>query len=212
MGKLTPSSLFYLPCQAENPVHSFFIDHNSASRQPLDPYVWAGYAANHHRPEPEPSATVATTVTPTVAEPVQQPMPPTVCPKLRRMREMIAGRGGCEGSGRSGAASGRSYPEVALDPGRERACGILPAWGRSARRWPEHGRDRDVTFGRRLATPAIRPSVGARSRASCGRFGDRLADWPPDNSARFTDPDCSTGESHCGDNSFVAFAEPASVC
>ena len=28
MGKLTPSSLFYLPCQAENPAHSFFIDHN----------------------------------------------------------------------------------------------------------------------------------------------------------------------------------------
>ena len=43
MGKLTPSSLFYLPCQAENPADSFFIDHNSASRQPLDPYVWAGY-------------------------------------------------------------------------------------------------------------------------------------------------------------------------
>ena len=29
MGKLTPSSLFYLPCQAENPAHSFFIDHNA---------------------------------------------------------------------------------------------------------------------------------------------------------------------------------------
>ena len=52
MGKLTPSSLFYLPCQAENPANSFFIDHNSPGRQPLDPYVWAGYAANHHRPPP----------------------------------------------------------------------------------------------------------------------------------------------------------------
>ena len=58
--------------------------------QPLDPYVWAGYAANHHRPEPEPSETIAETVAPTVAEPVQQPMPPTNCPKLRQMREMIA--------------------------------------------------------------------------------------------------------------------------
>jgi hypothetical protein len=87
MGKLTPSSLFYLPCQSENPVHSFFIDHNLASRQPLDPYVWAGYAANHHRPEPEPSAQPTT---PTVAEPVQPTMPPTVCPKLRRMRELLA--------------------------------------------------------------------------------------------------------------------------
>jgi hypothetical protein len=87
LGKLTPSSLFYLPCQSENPVHSFFIDHNLASRQPLDPYVWAGYAANHHRPEPEPSAQPTT---PTVAEPVQQTMPPTVCSKLRRMRELLA--------------------------------------------------------------------------------------------------------------------------
>jgi hypothetical protein len=84
MSKLTPSSLFYLPCQAENPAGSFFIDHNSPSRVPLDPYVWAGYAANHHRPSPE------LAVTPTAAEPVQQPMPPTNCPRLRLMREMIA--------------------------------------------------------------------------------------------------------------------------
>jgi hypothetical protein len=82
MGKLTPSSLFYLPCQAENPAHSFFIDHNSPSRQPLDPYVWAGYAANHHRPSQEPSEPVA--------EPVQPPMPPTNCPKLRLVRELLA--------------------------------------------------------------------------------------------------------------------------
>ena len=85
-GKLTPSSLFYLPCQAEHPAGSFFIDYNSASRQPLNPYVWAGYAANHHRPEPGPSETVAETV----AEPVALPMPPTNCPKLRRMRELLA--------------------------------------------------------------------------------------------------------------------------
>jgi hypothetical protein len=86
MGKLTPSSLFYLPCQAENPVDSFFIDHHSSGRVPLDPYVWAGYAANHHQPVQEPAETVATAV----AEPVQQAMPTTDCPKLRRMRELIA--------------------------------------------------------------------------------------------------------------------------
>ena len=90
MGKLTPSSLFYLPCQAENPAHSFFIDFGGKSRAPLDPYVWAGYAANHHRPEPGPSATVAETVAPTVVEPAPQPTPLTNCPKLRKMREMIA--------------------------------------------------------------------------------------------------------------------------
>ena len=53
MGKLTPSSLFYLPCQAENPAHSFFIDHNSPGRSSARSLQWAGYAANHHRPEPE---------------------------------------------------------------------------------------------------------------------------------------------------------------
>jgi hypothetical protein len=89
MGKLTPSSLFYLPCQAENPAGSFFIDHNTASRRPLDPYLWAGYAANHHRPSPAPSETVAATATAIVSL-VQQPILPTDCPKLRRMREMIA--------------------------------------------------------------------------------------------------------------------------
>ena len=49
MGKLTPSSLFYLPFQAQNPANSFLIDHNALGRQPIDPYVWAGYAANHYR-------------------------------------------------------------------------------------------------------------------------------------------------------------------
>jgi hypothetical protein len=86
MGKLPPSSLFYLPCQAENPVDSFFIDHHSPGRVPLDPYVWAGYAANHLRPVQDPAETVATTV----ARPVQRAMPTTECPKLQRMREMIA--------------------------------------------------------------------------------------------------------------------------
>jgi hypothetical protein len=86
MGKLTPSSLFYLPCQAEKPVDSFFIDHNGPGRQPLDPYRWAGFAANHYRPSPEPSEAVVATVTPTVVE----PMPATDCPRLRRMRELLA--------------------------------------------------------------------------------------------------------------------------
>ena len=85
MGKLAPSSLFYLPCQAQNPAHSFFIDHNSPGRLPLDPYVWAGYAANHHRPPPAP----VETVTPLVVEPEQELVAATACPRLKRMRELI---------------------------------------------------------------------------------------------------------------------------
>ena len=90
MGKLTPSSLFYLPCQAQNParqlLHRPQLGQPSAARS-----VCVGWVCR------QPSSTGAgtigdrcQTVTPTVAEPVQQPMPPTVCPKLRQMREMIA--------------------------------------------------------------------------------------------------------------------------
>jgi hypothetical protein len=86
MSKLTPSSLFYLPCQAEHPTASFFIDHNSAMRLPLDPYIWTGYAANHYRPTPEPADIAAEQV----SEPPQSPAQPSVCPKLQRMRQMIA--------------------------------------------------------------------------------------------------------------------------
>jgi hypothetical protein len=86
MGKLTPSSLFYLPCQAENPVDSFFIDFNSPDRAPLDPYGWAEYAANHHRLPPEQPEVIAGPV----AEPVRPAMPATECPRLRRMRELLA--------------------------------------------------------------------------------------------------------------------------
>lgn len=80
MSKLTPSSLFYLPCQAAHVSGSFFIDHNADARQPLDPYVWAGYAANHARFEPTP------VIPPIIIEPI---MPETACPKLRRVRELL---------------------------------------------------------------------------------------------------------------------------
>ena len=183
MGKLTPSSLFYLPCQAQNPAHSFFIDHNSASRQPLDPYRVGRICRQS-------SSTGAGTVggvaePPTVAEPVQQPMPPTDVPQAEADAR-TAGRGGCgKGSERSGTASGGSDREVAFGA-RPRAgqCGILPAWGRSAQRRYELGRDRGDAVGRKLAMPATQPSVGERSRASCGRFADRRGEWQPDNSVR----------------------------
>ena len=137
MGKLTPSSLFYLPCQAENPANSFFIDHNSASRQPLDPYVWAGYAANHHRPEPESSATVAATATPIVAEPVQPPMPATDCPKLRLMREMIAAEEAAKFRDDRAQRQTAAIQKWLGAPAESGNRGILPAWGRSPQRGPE---------------------------------------------------------------------------
>jgi hypothetical protein len=39
-SKRLPTSLFYLPCQAEDPRHSFFIDYNDSGRVALDPLPW----------------------------------------------------------------------------------------------------------------------------------------------------------------------------
>ena len=84
MGKLVPSSLFYLPCQAADPAYSFFIDHAGKGRLPLDPYEWAGYAANHARPpEPVPLIQAAR------SEQEVHPIAPTTCPKLRIVRELL---------------------------------------------------------------------------------------------------------------------------
>jgi hypothetical protein len=82
MSKLTPSSLFYLPCQAANPAHSFFMDFADQNRKPLDPYL-CGLCVQPCRPEP-------LRVVPTIsAEPVVPTMPSTLCPKLRRVRDLL---------------------------------------------------------------------------------------------------------------------------
>src|SRR5215204_3900833 len=39
-SKAAPTSLFYLPCQAEDPSHSFFEVHSDAPRSALDPTTW----------------------------------------------------------------------------------------------------------------------------------------------------------------------------
>jgi hypothetical protein len=38
--KKTPTSLFYLLCQSQDPTQSFFNDYNDDKRQILDPYKW----------------------------------------------------------------------------------------------------------------------------------------------------------------------------
>jgi hypothetical protein len=40
LGKRPPSSLFYLPCQAQDPSQSFFIDYKEPPREILDAEVW----------------------------------------------------------------------------------------------------------------------------------------------------------------------------
>lgn len=48
--KLRGYSLFYLPAQAEGADGSFFHDHHSEQRLPLNPLQWVAYAANHVMP------------------------------------------------------------------------------------------------------------------------------------------------------------------
>ena len=53
---------------------------DGGKRRAINPYEWIDKTIIDHRPEPEPEP----------VRPVQQSMPPTDCPRLRRMRELIA--------------------------------------------------------------------------------------------------------------------------
>lgn len=53
-SKFNAASLFYLPCQAQSPKDSFFIDHNEEQRGPLDLHRWIEHCILDLRPEVEP--------------------------------------------------------------------------------------------------------------------------------------------------------------
>jgi hypothetical protein len=55
-SKFNAASLFYLPCQAQNPADSFFDEFNDASRGPLNVGLWLDDCIAGLRPEPEPEA------------------------------------------------------------------------------------------------------------------------------------------------------------
>jgi hypothetical protein len=80
-SKFAACSLFYLPVQAAAGGNaSFFMTFDGGRRQAINPYEWIDKTIIDHRPQQEP-------------EPVQtlrHPMPDTECPRLRRMRELIA--------------------------------------------------------------------------------------------------------------------------
>lgn len=82
ISKLAPASLFYLPAQAANPADSFSVDHAGGDRGPLDPYVWAGYAAKHLQAAPEPAAEPAPL-------PAALPAPQTISPAMRRLSDSL---------------------------------------------------------------------------------------------------------------------------
>ena len=53
LSKASPTSLFYLPCRAEEPKESFFKYHNDAGRTALDPVLWVENAPIPLQPEYE---------------------------------------------------------------------------------------------------------------------------------------------------------------
>jgi hypothetical protein len=84
-SKFAACSLFYLPAQAAaGPNASFFLTFDEGNRLAINPYEWIDKTIIDHRPEP-----VAAAI-PTVVPTVIQPLPATECPRLRRMRELIA--------------------------------------------------------------------------------------------------------------------------
>lgn len=86
LSKLTASSLFYLPAQAEHPKGSFFRSFTGADRGPLEPAKWIKWAAKHGigevdaRPAPRP-----------ILRPIQTCGGGTA--KLRTIRAAIANAG-----------------------------------------------------------------------------------------------------------------------
>jgi hypothetical protein len=86
LSKLTASSLFYLPAQAQHPKGSFFRDFTGADRGPLEPAKWIKWAAKHGigevnaRPVPRP-----------ILRPIQTCGGGTA--KLRTIRAAIANAG-----------------------------------------------------------------------------------------------------------------------
>lgn len=59
-SKFNAASLFYLPCQAKDPKHSFFDDFNDPKRGPLDLHQWIENCILDLRPDPEPETMILT--------------------------------------------------------------------------------------------------------------------------------------------------------
>ena len=90
-SKFNAASLFYLPCQARDPRHSFFIDYGADDpcRGPLDLHAWIEDCILSLRPEPEPVPIMP--VTPATDSPAQStPTATSVSASLQAMRDTLA--------------------------------------------------------------------------------------------------------------------------
>ena len=104
-------------------------------------------------------------------------MPPTVCPKLRLMREMIAAEEAAKVQDDRAQRKAAAIEKWHLTPAESGHAAFFQL-GVDLRGAGLSMAEIELTFsGRRPATPAIRLSVGERSRASCGRYAGGPLAW-----------------------------------
>ena len=108
----------------------------------------------------------------TVAEPVQQPMPPTNCPKLRRMRDMIATEEEAKVQDDRAQRQEAAIQKWRAAPAEGGNRAFFQFGADLRQRGSEHGGYRE-RFGRKLPMPGTRRSAATRSSTSCGRYADR---------------------------------------
>ena len=103
-SKFNGASLFFLPCQAKDPAHSFFHDYGEGDpkRGPLDLHVWIEDSILNLRPaEPVAAAVPASVVPATAVTPVLTPK--AVCAKLQAMRDELEAQKAQTSAGRQEA-------------------------------------------------------------------------------------------------------------
>jgi hypothetical protein len=109
-SKFNASSLFYLPCQAQNPDDSFFDEYSGEGRGELDVERWLRECIRQMRPEQEPEPAAKTETFEAATE---------VCSQLERVHRAVLER--------------RSWkPEQIIDEAKAEWRGALPGTGHAA--------------------------------------------------------------------------------
>lgn len=125
LSKLLASSLFYLPAQANAPDGSFFVDYAGPKRKPLNPYVWADYAADRAVPKPV-RLPVNDNVLASSANKAAKPEVQNAAINEWRMAETGKGNDAFFRLGVGLAKSGMSAPDIAQNLNDEAAAARSP--------------------------------------------------------------------------------------
>lgn len=125
-SKFNAASLFYLPCQARDPHHSFFIDYgdDDPCRGPLDLHAWIEDCILSLRPEPEPVPIMpAAPATDSPAQPT--PTATSVSASLQAMRDTLV-------ADRAQTSAGHREARVASAIEAWQATAYVPGTGHDA--------------------------------------------------------------------------------